>query len=96
MLFRSAAIEEFGARDQIIQVHFRNVDNSLPRFIEVFPDDGYLNMAEIMRALYRVGFDGMAVPDHVPRFADTEAGFMTSEAFILGYIRALMQSTAPA
>ena len=90
-----AAIEEFGARDQIIQVHFRNIDKPLPRFIEVFPDNGYLNMPDIMRALHRVEFSGMAVPDHVPRFSDSDAGFMASEAFIFGYIRALMQSTTP-
>jgi mannonate dehydratase len=90
-----AAIEEFGARGQIIQVHFRNIDSPLPRFIEVFPDNGYLDMSDIMNALHRVGFSGMAVPDHVPRFSDSEAGFMASEAFIFGYIRALMQSTKP-
>lgn len=91
-----AAIEEFGARDQIIQVHFRNIDNHLPRFKEVFPDNGYVVMPDIMRALHKVGFSGMAVPDHVPRFSDDKAGFMTSEAFIFGYIRGLMQSAETA
>ena len=91
-----AAIEEFGARDQIIQVHFRNIDGPLPRFKEVFPDNGYVKMPEIMRALYRVGFSGMAVPDHVPRFTDDGPGSKASEGFIFGYIRALMQAAEPA
>lgn len=90
-----AAIEEFGGQDHIIQVHFRNIDSPLPRFSEVFPDNGYVKMPDIMRALHRVGFKGMAVPDHVPRFAESEAGIKASEAFIFGYIRALMQSAEP-
>ncbi len=54
-----AAIEEFGGRDHIIQVHFRNVDSHLPRFSEVFLDNGYVKMPDMRRALDRVGFTGM-------------------------------------
>ena len=43
-----------------------------------------------MTALAQVGYAGMVVPDHVPQLdhgADSQAG----EAYILGYIRALIQ-----
>ncbi len=89
-----AAIEELGSQGHIIQVHFRNIDRPLPRFAEVFPDDGYVQMPNVMHALRRVGFTGMVVPDHVPRCVESGAGSRAGEAFIFGYIRALIQATA--
>jgi mannonate dehydratase len=86
------AIREFGARGHIYQVHFRNVSSPMPDFHETFPDNGYLNMYRIMKALGEVGFDGMAVPDHVPVCEGSEAGPKAGEAYIFGYIRALMQA----
>jgi mannonate dehydratase len=64
----------------------------MPDFHETFPDKGYLNMYEIMKALGEVNFDGMVVPDHVPVCEGSEAGPKAGEAFIFGYIRALMQA----
>jgi mannonate dehydratase len=80
-----AAIREFGSRGQIYQVHFRNVSSPLPDFHETFPDNGYLDMVGIMKTLGEVGFKGMVVPDHLP---DCPGG----EAYIFGYLRALMQA----
>lgn len=82
-----AAIHEFGAKNLIHQVHFRNIDTNMPDFNETFPDNGYVNMVAVFQALAEVGFDGMVVPDHVPNTPDGLSG----EAFILGYIRALIQ-----
>jgi mannonate dehydratase len=79
------AIQEFGSRGHIFQVHFRNVSSNLPDFHETFPDNGYLNMHRVMRALKEVNFNGMVVPDHVPRCAG-------GEAYIFGYIRTLIQA----
>jgi mannonate dehydratase len=87
-----AAIREFGARGHIHQVHFRNIDCNMPNFRETFPDDGYVDLPAIVRALGEVGFDGMLVPDHVPDTAALEGGAHVGEAFILGYIRGLIQS----
>ena len=86
------AVREFGSKGHIYQVHFRNISSPMPDFHETFPDNGYLNMYEIMKALGEVGFDGMVVPDHVPICEGSEAGPRTGEAFIFGYIRALMQA----
>jgi mannonate dehydratase len=85
-------IREFGCKGHIYQVHFRNISSSMPDFHETFPDNGYLNMYEIMKVLDEVNFDGMVVPDHVPVCHGSEAGPKTGEAFIFGYIRALMQA----
>lgn len=86
------AIREFGSRGHIYQIHFRNVSSPMPDFHETFPDNGYLNMYKIMKALGEVGFDGMVVPDHVPACVESEARPRTGEAFIFGYIKALMQA----
>lgn len=87
-----AAVREFGRRGLIHQVHFRNVDSPLPNFRETFPDNGWLDMPAITRALQEVGFEGMLVPDHVPDSAKLEGGPNVAEAFIFGYIRGLIQS----
>ncbi len=91
-----AAIREFGASGHIHQIHFRNISGPLRRdaatgaaaggFHETFPDNGYVDLVAIMRALREVGFDGMVVPDHVPGEGRIE------EAYTFGYIRALMQA----
>ena len=86
------AIHEFGSRGHIYQVHFRNVSNSLPVFHETFPDDGYLSMYRVMKALRQVNFNGMVVPDHVPVCENSEAGSEAGEAYVFGYIRALIQA----
>jgi mannonate dehydratase len=86
------AIYELGSRGHIYQVHFRNVSSNLPDFHETFPDNGYLNMYKIMKALGQVNFNGMVVPDHVPQVINSEAGANAGEAYIFGYIRALIQA----
>ena len=86
------AIHEFGSRGHIFQVHFRNVSSNLPDFHETFPDDGYTNMYKVMRALGAVNFNGMVVPDHVPRCEGGEGGPKAAEAFIFGYIKAMIQA----
>ena len=47
-------IEDFGGRGKIFDVHFRNVSGPLPHFVETFPDDGYLDLAKVMKALRQV------------------------------------------
>ncbi|MEM7738386.1 MAG: mannonate dehydratase [Deinococcota bacterium] len=91
-----SAIQEFGAQRHIKQVHFRNIDTPMPNFKETFPDNGYVDMPAIVRALADVGFDGMLVPDHVPDTSAGEGGKQAGEAFILGYIRGLIQASRAA
>ena len=83
-----AAIREFGPTGHIHQVHLRNTSGPLPQFHETFPDNGYLDLPAIVRALAEVGFDGIVVPDHVPGRGRGQV----EEAFIFGYIRALIQA----
>ena len=56
-------IRDFGGRGKIFEVHFRNVTGPLPHFAETFPDDGYMDMYQVMRALRQVRacFSGVPV-----------------------------------
>jgi mannonate dehydratase len=76
-------IRHFGPRKKIFKVHFRNVDQPLPRFQETFIDNGYIDMRRVMNLLHEVKFDGVMIPDHVPEPSPA------SNAWAIGYMRAL-------
>jgi mannonate dehydratase len=48
-------------------------------------------MLKAMRVYKEVGYDGMMMPDHVPRI-DGDANEFQGFAFALGYIKALIAS----
>ena len=76
----------FGAKKKIFKIHFRNVSSPLPKFRETFVDNGYMDMYKVMKALRKVNFDGIIIPDHVP------GGGMYPQAnyaYTLGYMKAL-------
>jgi mannonate dehydratase len=95
-----AGIREFGREGRILIVHFRNVSAPLPRFVETFVDDGYMDMAAVMRALEEVDYDGSVILDHSPELVGAEetsgsAGAKgaypyAATAYAIGYMRALM------
>jgi mannonate dehydratase len=59
-------IKYFGGKKKLFKVHFRNVTAPLPHFTETLMDDGYYDMYKVMKAMVDVGFDGIAIPDHIP------------------------------
>ena len=82
------AIRYFGERRKLFKIHFRNVDQPLPRFVETFLDNGYQDMYLLMRALQEVRFNGIVIPDHIPGMSgDTRLG----TAFTIGYMKALLE-----
>ncbi|MGH9630168.1 MAG: mannonate dehydratase [Bryobacteraceae bacterium] len=76
-------IRHFGPRKKIFKVHFRNVDQPLPRFQETFIDNGYIDMYRAMQLLHEVKFDGVMIPDHVPESGPANNGWA------IGHMRAL-------
>ena len=84
-------IRYFGARGRIFNIHFRNIRGSRDSFQEVFPDEGDMDMAAVMRTLKQVGYSGMVMPDHMPRH-DDDPRQDQAFAFGYGYIRALIQA----
>ena len=66
-------IRYFGTRKKIFNVHFRNIEGGFLNFHETFIDDGDVDMLKAMRVYKEVGYDGMMMPDHVPRSKATPA-----------------------
>jgi mannonate dehydratase len=83
------AIRWFGSRGKIFNVHFRNIRGRRDDFMEVYPDEGDVDMWKAIRTYKQVGYDGMVMYDHVPDTPDDEEA---NRAFAYGYIRALIQA----
>jgi mannonate dehydratase len=84
-------IPDFGGRGKIFEIHFRNVTSPLPTFIETFPDDGYMDMYQVMKALRQVKFNGGLEPDHVPQLTGDVGIHRAGTAYCIAYIRALLR-----
>jgi mannonate dehydratase len=87
----SGMIRDFGGRQKIFEVHFRNVTGPLPHFVETFPDDGYLDMYQVMKTLRQARFSGAVEPDHVPRLAGDSGILRAGTAYCIAYMRALLR-----
>ncbi len=85
-------IRYFGARKRIFYVHYRNVRGTVPKYEEVFQDEGDLDMIAAMRALKEVGFEDWVVNDHVPWLLGDDDWGHRSLAWQVGYIRGVLQA----
>ncbi len=84
------AIRHFAGQKKLFKIHFRNVTAPLPEgFVETFPDDGYVDMSKVMRALHDSSYTGAVISDHLPNMV---GGRRSSESFAVGYMRGLIQS----
>jgi len=86
-------IRYFGTRKKIFNVHFRNIAGGFLNFRETFIDDGDVDMLKAMRVYKEIGFDGMMMPDHVPKI-EGDARSYQAFAFTFGYIKALIAAVA--
>lgn len=84
------AIRQYGGQGRISYVHFRNVKGKVPKYNEVFVDDGDIDMLKAMALLDQCGFDGVVIPDHTPEMC-CGAPWHAGMAFALGYMRAALQ-----
>jgi mannonate dehydratase len=85
------AIDRYSREGAIAYVHFRNVKGKVPKYHEVFVDEGDLDMLRAIRILHGNGYDGMLVPDHTPHMT-CDAPWHAGMAFALGYMRAALQA----
>jgi mannonate dehydratase len=83
-------IKWVGERNQIFNIHFRNIIGGWDHFQEVYPDNGDMDMYQIIKALRDVNYPYLVMPDHVPHHPDPESGNQAF-AFGYGYIKALIQ-----
>ena len=64
-------------------MHFRNVTGTVPRYREVFVDEGDIDMVRILRILCDNGF---MIPDHTPQM-HCEAPWHAGMTFAMGYMK---------
>ncbi len=87
-----AAIRRFGRQKRIFFAHFRNSVGTLPKFDEVFPDEGDTDLFEAVKAYREVGFDGLIRIDHTPGvIGDNDRGDR-GFAFQVGYMKGLVHA----
>ncbi|MFC6906638.1 mannonate dehydratase [Halalkalicoccus tibetensis] len=85
------AIEHFGGRDELVYVHFRNVEGTIPSFTETFIDEGDYDPYAILEALDEAGFSGMMIPDHVPRLEGDDDWKDRGRAYTVGYMKGMLR-----
>jgi len=88
-----AVIRDFGQRNKIFNVHFRNIRGRRDQFQEVYPDEGDVDMARAIKVYHQVGYRGLVMPDHLPQHPDDPQS-LQAFAFGYGYIKALIQASA--
>ncbi len=86
-------IRYFGERKKIFNIHFRNIRGRRDDFLEVYPDEGDMDMLQVALTLHEVGYEHMLMPDHMPRHRD-DSGGLQAFAFGFGYIKAILQAVA--
>lgn len=106
MLFCQGCVAEMGApvpdtirymgeRNKIVFIHFRNIRGVTRgddyRFVEVFLDEGDVDMVEAMKTYRDIGYIGAIMMDHTPGIHHPLGGW-ASRAFSNGYVRALIQA----
>ncbi len=85
------AIDKYTRQGNIAYVHFRNVHGKVPKYHEVFLDEGDVDFVRAMGIYLKNNFDGVIIPDHTPRMS-CDAPWHAGMAFALGYMRALVQA----
>jgi mannonate dehydratase len=84
-------IRWFGERGKIFNVHFRNIRGGKLSFMEVFPDEGDMDMGASMRLYAELGYPYMLMPDHVPKISGPDPRGAAS-AFVYGNMAAQLEA----
>ena len=83
------AARGFAKMGKLWKIHFRNVTQPIPYFVETYIDNGYTDMYKLMRTLVEVDFRGNLIADHVPAMG---SGRQAGWSYSMGYIKALHQA----
>ncbi len=91
-------VKYFAERKKIFNVHFRNIRGGLNNFSETWPDEGDVNMYQIVKILRDADYPYMLMPDHAPHHPDDVSPPGVTKrvnqawAYQFGYIIALIQA----
>jgi len=83
------AVDQYSKQGKIAYVHLRNVRGKVPRYYEVFIDEGDTDMIRVLRILHHNDYQGVITPDHTPSMT-CAAPWHAGMAFALGYIKAAL------
>jgi mannonate dehydratase len=64
----------------------------VPKYTEVFIDEGDIDMVQAMKVWKDAGYTGPMVSDHTPGVEGETAGGHVGRAFSLGFMRAAVQA----
>ena len=78
-------------RKKVHQIHFRNVRGGQNDFIEVYHDEGDVNMLNVVRLLRDMDWEGSLLADHSPNHA-SDPGSLMGFAYANGYIQGLLRA----
>jgi mannonate dehydratase len=87
-----AEIKYFVSRNRVNLVHFRTVRGVVPKYTEVFIDEGDIDMVQAMKVWKDAGYTGPMVSDHTPGVEGDTPGGHVGRAFSLGFMRAAVQA----
>jgi len=82
-------VDQYSQQDAICYIHFRNVRGKVPRYYEVFVDEGDVDMIRVTRILHKNGYNGVLIPDHTPQMT-CNAPWHAGMAYALGYMKAVL------
>jgi mannonate dehydratase len=85
------AIAYLGPRGKIAYVHLRDVQGTVPSFVECFLGEGNYRPPVVIRALHEAGFDGFVLDDHTPALVGDSPYGHRGRSFALGYIQGLIE-----
>jgi mannonate dehydratase len=81
------ATDHYSRINAIAYIHFRNVCGKVPRYHEVFIDEGDIDMIKILRILKKNGYQVVLIPDHTPQMT-CGAPWHAGMAHAIGYMKA--------
>ncbi len=84
------ATDRYSKNNNIAYIHFRNVIGKVPRYREVFVDEGDIDMLRILRILKKNNFQGVLIPDHTPQMT-CDAPWHAGMAFAMGFMVAALK-----
>ena len=73
------------------QIHLRNVRGGRNDFVEVYHDEGDVNLFNVIRLLRDMNWEGSLLADHSPSHGSdpgSSMGFAFANGYILGLLRA--------
>ena len=85
-------LDDSASLERVSYIHFRNVIGKVPKYREVFIDEGDIDVIRCINILRDRGFEGVIVPDHTPLMGPDDS-WETGMAYALGFLRALIDST---